>query len=211
MQRKPYQRESETQRKAALIEATLDCVARLGVRGVTVRAIAASAEVTQGLIRHYFSSKDELVRQAYRLHMREMADVVAVPRELDGAARLAHLVHASLSPPVATPRSVAIWANFVALVPCDAAIAKIHRQEYVAFRDMIESALDDAMQPAGRRISAAQRAGYAIALNALIDGLWLEAGLAPELFRKGELAAIGLEQAGRVLGIDLAAALKAAA
>jgi AcrR family transcriptional regulator len=56
-------------RRSALIAATQDLVAEGGPEAATVRAIAERAGVTPGLIRHYFQSKDELIRAAYRALM----------------------------------------------------------------------------------------------------------------------------------------------
>ena len=60
-----YRRESEETRRADLIAATQELVAEGGPEAATVRAIAARAGVTPGLIRHYFQTKDELTRAAY--------------------------------------------------------------------------------------------------------------------------------------------------
>jgi hypothetical protein len=46
----------------------------------------------------------------------------------------------------------------------------------------------------------------AIACNAVIDGLWLEASLLPQAFADGEMARIGLSSVGAILGLDLTAA-----
>ena len=44
----------------------------------------------------------------------------------------------------------------------------------------------------------------AIAVNAVLDGLWLEGGLLPEAFAAGELAELGLAATGAILALDLA-------
>jgi AcrR family transcriptional regulator len=53
---------SETERR--LLEATRDCLRRLGLRGTTSRAIAAAAGVNLGAITYHFGSKDELVARS---------------------------------------------------------------------------------------------------------------------------------------------------
>ncbi len=58
--RRAYRRASEETRRADLIAATQELVAEGGSEAATVRAIAARAGVTPGLIRHYFQTKDEL-------------------------------------------------------------------------------------------------------------------------------------------------------
>ena len=75
-----FRREPAAQRKEALIQATLSLVAEEGVHGATVRAIADRANVTQGLIRHYFSSKEELIMAAYAYHMNAMTHPDHRPR-----------------------------------------------------------------------------------------------------------------------------------
>lgn len=99
--RRPYRRETEESRREALIEAALDLVAEGGPQAATVRAIATRAGVTPGLIRHYFASKEELTRAAYRRLVqiltddsaRALRDAPASPTD-----RLASFVAASLSP-----------------------------------------------------------------------------------------------------------------
>ena len=66
MNRRTFHRAPEGERRQELIEATLDTIAELGLRGATVRQIAIRAGVTAGLVRHYFASKDQMVEEAYR-------------------------------------------------------------------------------------------------------------------------------------------------
>jgi TetR/AcrR family transcriptional regulator, transcriptional repressor of bet genes len=99
--RRSYRRESQETRRADLITATQSLVAEGGPEAATVRAIAARAGVTAGLIRHYFQSKDELTRAAYRDLMDGMTAKGAEALESVGASpeeRLAAFVAASLQP-----------------------------------------------------------------------------------------------------------------
>lgn len=50
--------------RQALVDAAIRVVARSGLRGLTNRAVAAEAGVTQGLVAHHFGSRDELLRAA---------------------------------------------------------------------------------------------------------------------------------------------------
>ena len=100
--RRLYRRESEENRRASLIAATQELVAEGGPEAATVRAIAARAGVTPGLIRHYFQSKDELTRAAYRSLMDGMTAKGSDALEGVGAApeeRLAAFVAASFARP----------------------------------------------------------------------------------------------------------------
>jgi AcrR family transcriptional regulator len=48
----------------ALLDAAIRVGARHGLRGLTIRSVAAEAGVTHGLVRHHFGSRDRLVAEA---------------------------------------------------------------------------------------------------------------------------------------------------
>ncbi|MFW8594672.1 TetR family transcriptional regulator C-terminal domain-containing protein [Cribrihabitans neustonicus] len=205
--RRKFRRETPEQRKLALIEAALALVAEKGVRGATVRAIAERAEVTQGLIRHYFSSKEELIAAAYEHHMTFMTDLTAAPAAAGGERsardRLAAFVVASLTAPVVDPRSIALWASFLNKVQHDPQMRATHARTYADFRGRLGALVSAALEEAGRPPPPAQAHRLAIACNAVIDGLWLEGGALPEAFEPGELPGIGLDSIGAIIGLDL--------
>jgi len=201
-ERRPYRRESEERRRDDLIAAALDLVADGGLQAATVRAIADRAGVTPGLIRRYFSSKEELTRAAYHKLMDRMTtDSAAVLQDAptDPLARLARFVVASVSPPVVDPVAVGLWAGFVHNVRRDASMREVHRATYMAFRDKLQSLIADLPRPA----TAQQLRREAIACNGLIDGLWLEGSVLPDSFETGEIAAIALASVGAILGVNL--------
>ncbi|WIY25158.1 TetR/AcrR family transcriptional regulator [Parasedimentitalea psychrophila] len=205
-ERRKFKRESAEQRKDALIVATLSLVAEMGVRGATVRAIAERADVTQGLIRHYFSSKEELIIAAYEHHMTTMTDqTFALAAAVDSSARdrLAALVNASLRPPVADPRAVALWASFLNKVQRDAQMKATHERTYAYFRDQLQDLISAALEEAGQRPSPTRLRHLATACNGVIDGLWMEGGALPDAFAPGELPGIGVEAVGAIIGLDL--------
>lgn len=202
--RRPYKRESEETRRDALIEATLDLVGEAGPEAATVRAIAERAGVTPGLIRHYFSSKDELIRAAYGRLMEWLtrdSSVALLQANQGPKAQLVAFVQASLRPPVVDPARLSLWAGFLNTLRRDPEMHAIHDQGYRAYRDLLEHLI--AALP--RDASAAQCRRDAIACNAVIDGLWLEGSALPEAFAAGELEAIGLDSVSAILRIDLKA------
>jgi AcrR family transcriptional regulator len=205
-ERRKFTRESAQQRKRTLIEATLELVAEKGVQGATVRGIADRAQVTQGLIRHYFSSKEELITAAFEYHMTQMTDLTFAPvADVKGSARdqLRVFVQSSLMPPVVDPRSIALWAGFLNKVQHDAQMKETHAKTYVQFRDRLEKLIRAALEEAGRETEPARLYHLATACNALIDGLWMEGGALPEAFAPGELSQIGLTSVGAIIGLSL--------
>ncbi|AHD11661.1 TetR/AcrR family transcriptional regulator [Phaeobacter gallaeciensis] len=205
-ERRKFKRATAQERKEALILATLELVAEKGVRGATVRDIAERADVTQGLIRHYFSSKEDLMTAAYEHHMVFISDLTFAPvAGMAGTARarLAGFVEASLLPPVVEPTAVALWAGFLNKVQQDPQMRQIHQRTYDYFRDKLGELIAAALDEAGVPVDAARLHHLAVACNAVIDGLWMEGGALPEAFEEGELPTIGLESVGAILGLNL--------
>ncbi len=201
-----FRREPAEHRKEALIQATISLVAERGVAGATVREIAKQAEVTQGLIRHYFSTKEELIMAAFEHHMRHMTNLTAAPVagiHISHKARLAAFVVTGLKPPVATPRFISLWAGFLNKVRNDAQMRVIHEKTYYDFRDRLEALIKNALIEANKPATPTQLRRLAIACNAVIDGLWLEGGALPSAFKPNELPEIGLASVGAIVGLDL--------
>src|ERR1700741_2601868 len=67
-------REVEDSRRAQLIEVTIDSLAEVGYVGTTLAEIARRADVSPGLVAHYFGDKDGLLEAAFR----KLARVIAV-------------------------------------------------------------------------------------------------------------------------------------
>jgi TetR/AcrR family transcriptional repressor of bet genes len=202
--RRSYRRESQETRRADLIAATQRLVAEGGPEAATVRAIAQRAGVTAGLIRHYFQTKDELTRAAYRALMDGMTTKGAEALESVGASpeeRLAAFVAASLTPPVLDGGAVVLWAGYMHKLRGDDDLMAVHEAAYTAYRDILE----DLISALPRQVPPAQIRGEAIACNAVIDGLWVEGSLLPHAFAQGEIVAIGLKSVGSIVGVDLGA------
>lgn len=201
--RRPYQRATQESRREDLINAALKLIGDGGPQAATVRAIADEAGVTAGLIRHYFNSKEELVRTAYQsLMARLIEDSIKTPAIHDPIKRLAHFVVTSITPPVADPAMVGKWAGFLHLVRSDADMREVHRENYFVYRDMLQ----DLIARAKPSLEGAALRRAAIACNGLIDGLWLEGSLISDSFEPDEIVAVGLNAVGTILGIDLAKA-----
>lgn len=201
-ERRPYKRESEETRRDALILAALDLVGEAGPEAATVRAIADRAGVTPGLIRHYFTSKDELIRAAYRRLMEWLtqdSSIALLQADKGPKAQLVAFVQASLRPPVVDPTRLGLWAGFLNALRRDPEMRVVHDQGYRAYRDLLERLI--AALP--RTADAAQCRRDAIACNAVIDGLWLEGSALPEAFAVGELEDIGIASVSAILGINL--------
>lgn len=200
-ERRPYRREGEEKRREDLIAAAMELVAEGGPEAATVRAIAARAGVTPGLIRHYFTSKEELTHAAYRHVMEAMTHEAiraseSIP-DTDPTGRLAAFVAANFRPPVMTSVAVGVWAGYMHLGRNDPVIHAIHEATYLGYRDRLQELIAALPRPA----DPARDRRDAIACNALIDGLWMEGGSLPDEFGRGEILRIALDGIAALLGI----------
>lgn len=203
--RRPYRREGEEKRRDDLIAAAMTLVAEGGPEAATVRAIAARAGVTPGLIRHYFQSKEELTHAAYRQVMEAMtAEAIRASETVpvdDPVGRLAAFVAANFRPPVMTPLLVGVWAGYMHLGRNDPVMHEIHESTYLGYRDCLQ----DLIAALPRPPDPARDRREAIACNALIDGLWLEGGSLPDGFAPGEVMRIALDGVAALLGLHFPA------
>jgi AcrR family transcriptional regulator len=187
-------------RRQSLIDATARCLARHGAR-VSVRMICAEAGVSAGLLRHYFSGVDELIAATY-------ADVgVMMGRTMLGAAedaghdpraRLRAYVMASFRPPIMDSQLLATWLAFWSLINSDPAIKALHRDLYASFRKPVEALVAEilAVSPDLPDVRL-----MAVALTALVDGLWLELCLDPSSFSPAEAEALAEQWLDRLLPV----------
>jgi AcrR family transcriptional regulator len=202
MTRRAFRHEPEEVRRAALIAATLAAVADLGLAGATVREVAARASVTPGLIKHYFASKDRLIEAAYAAFAGSMtASVRAAAGEGAAIERLARVVHACCTEPLASNRHIAIWAAFIGVAHVDEAMARVHREDYRLFRQVLEEIIQDIGKERGMAPAAALARRQAIAVNAVIDGIWLEVSLERRTFDDLDIEALALDSILAILGM----------
>ncbi len=109
----------------------------------------------------------------------------------------------NLTEPVANSRSLSLWASFISRVSVDPELAAIHREGYLGFRNALEGLLADFLAARGADASPERCRRLAIAINGLLDGLWLEGCLAGELFGESELVEIALSSIEALIGLPL--------
>ncbi len=153
-----------------------------------MRAICLEAGVSAGLLRHYFGGIDALVAATYRATGARVsaamhAAVDAVPCD-NPRGRLLAFVTASFRAPIADPELLATWLAFWSLSRTVPAIGEIHDEIYAENRqDMERLILACPNAPADARLAA-------VALTALVDGLWLELSLGNAPFSVAEAEAL---------------------
>ena len=81
--------------RARIVEHALRLFAERGFEGTTVRAIAESAGISQGLLYNYFAGKDELLLAIFDESMRDVEASFARAERAEPGARTAALVRAA--------------------------------------------------------------------------------------------------------------------
>jgi TetR/AcrR family transcriptional repressor of bet genes len=204
--RRSFTAEGVETRRKELLDATLESIASLGLEGATVRVIATRAGVTPGLIRHYFVSKELMFQAAYsRLIERMFESALSIaetggPRAKD---RLRAYLMASFRSPIVDQSNLTLWSTFISQLSVDPALAAIHRETYVQARNRLQEYIVETMQEEGKPLSDDEARRMAISINGMIDGLWLEGTMAPDLFADGELALVAVTSVERLLDVAL--------
>jgi AcrR family transcriptional regulator len=178
-----FTRAAPDERRQSLIAATARCLADKGAAGVSVRSICAEAGVSPGLLRHYFAGVSEAIAETYRWiggQIAEALEQAVVEAGDEPRARLLAYVTASFRPPIASPELLAAYVALWSLTRSDPAIAAVRAEVYGDFREGLET-LVAVYRPAlpDTRLAA-------VALTALIDGLWLELSLGQAPFTPDE-------------------------
>ena len=186
-----FRRAPPTVRREALIEATLACLRKFGHEGLSVRRIGAAAGVSPGLITHHFPSVSALIAAAYEtLSMSLLRSIEQHSRELDTspAERLRRFYEAWFAPALLDPGLFNTWLVFWSMISHDAGVRAVHDRTYAAYRAALESLLGQLQRAEG--VPRFKLRPAAIALAALLDGLWIEASINPRTFKPAEAVSL---------------------
>ena len=111
--------DAEEGRRLQLIETTLDSLAEVGFVGSTLSQIAGRANVSPGLVAHYFGDKDGLLDAAFRTLTARVGEAVTArlkaarsPRD-----RVMAVIDANLDPKEFDRRTGTAWLAFWGQAP----------------------------------------------------------------------------------------------
>jgi AcrR family transcriptional regulator len=160
-----------------LSAATWSVLAEQGLQGLTVRAVAARAGCSTGLVMHAFPDKRALLKHARTLlHERTAATADAVTGTPVEVLRGVLMQAASLSG--GKREEARVWAGFLAAALADEDLAELHRTYNRAFVSRVQRLLA-ACRPDRSRTALASQAK---ALIALVEGLNALAAVDPRVY-----------------------------
>jgi AcrR family transcriptional regulator len=127
-----------SRRKRAILEATLRLVAAQGAAAVRLRDVARAAGVSVGSLQYYFDSRDQLIREAFDQHARDVVDLVALAGDASAPppARLAAVIGAAVLRPDLR-YSAALWMEFVTAGLHDDQLRTLLEGAYEAWRELL--------------------------------------------------------------------------
>jgi AcrR family transcriptional regulator len=163
------------ERRARILEAAIEVLARDGIAETTTRKIAAEAEVNQAMLRYYFGSKDDLLFAVLQEMMRQTRE--AVQRATPKGKALREMLLEGLA---------GFWTHFEARPELQVmqyeltlyalrtpASAWLARQQYDGYCAVVETLLEEGFAAAGES-SARSFAELARFLVGGLDGLILQ-------------------------------------
>jgi TetR/AcrR family transcriptional regulator, transcriptional repressor of bet genes len=183
----------------ALSRAVWDVLARQGLEKLTVRAVAAAAGCTTGLVMHRFPNRRALLRHARELlhdttrrRVEALEAAAASPR-----VALRAVLRQSLATDPETINESVVWMGFLAAAVADGELIGMHRRNNRAWRERIVR-LVTAAAPGW---PAERVATVALALIAMAEGAAAFAAADPAAYPAAEqermldtaLAAYGLD------------------
>jgi TetR/AcrR family transcriptional regulator, transcriptional repressor of bet genes len=185
----PGKQEPEDVRREQILQAAFEVASRSGIGGLTVRAVAAEAALSHGLVLYHFRRKERLVYELLEwligttsvLHVSE--DVARLPDPLD---RFHALLEQEMTRLSRQPRHTRLffeyWALGVRNEPIRERIGAELKRYRAAFREIVEELLRE--EPANfRGLSAEALAAVSVSW---IHGCAVQALVAPAQFDSGE-------------------------
>jgi AcrR family transcriptional regulator len=186
-----FRRAAPAVRREALVAATLRCLKMYGHDGVSVRRISKAAGVSIGLINHHFPSKSGLIAETYETLALSLQDSLRAQSEnaaLSPRERLSAFFRVSFTPEFLDPQVFNVWLVFWSMVAHSRAIRAVHDRTYSQYRAILVRLLGELVKSGAAPPLNLRSA--AIALSALLDGLWVELSLSSETFKPREAIAI---------------------
>ena len=188
------------ERRAAIVRATIRCLARDGYGRLTMKRVAADAGMTPGILHYYFRDKRAILGRAAATVMADLDRRVALETRgvRDARGQLRALLRACLK--VAT-ESRDFWTVFIELwgeALHDRELARLNRRTYARARRLLADTVTRGVAAGAFRRAAPDEA--AAVILALIDGLSLQLTFDPALMSLGRAAHLAEEALGAYLG-----------
>ncbi|MFZ1342576.1 transcriptional regulator BetI [Thiothrix eikelboomii] len=151
-----------------IMHSTLEEISTNGLSGLTTKGISQRANLSTGIIHHYFDTKDNLVYAAYVYLVRDLhqSSLAIFRAESDPKKRLQAMIRMNFSSVHISPEARDVWPQFWAQAAHEARAARLLRVYYRRFQSNLAH---DFRALLGDRAKAQAAANL---LLASIHGVW---------------------------------------
>jgi AcrR family transcriptional regulator len=188
----PGQKASETLRRQQILKAAHEVALRQGIDGLTVRAVAARARLSHGLVLFHFKRKDQLVIAlldrvlATTLSLRVSEEIALVQ---DPRARLRALLRQEVDRVSRDPKQVRLFLEYWALGTRFTAIRGKISGELKRYRAGFRTLAEEVLRTEAARFPGVTPDGLAAIAVSFINGCAVQAMIDPDHFDVGEYLA----------------------
>ncbi|MFP6561632.1 transcriptional regulator BetI [Paraburkholderia sp. B3] len=165
-------------RRAQLIDATLLTIDEAGLSGTTLALVAQRANISTGIVSHYFGDKDGLLEATMRHILRDLWAATTRRRRAAKAeprARLRAIVAANFDVSQVSGPVMKTWLAFWSQSMHEPTLSRLQRVNRRRLYSNLSAEFTRALPRARARRAAS-------GLAAMIDGLWLSGALAGGVF-----------------------------
>ncbi|MCC5948666.1 MAG: TetR family transcriptional regulator C-terminal domain-containing protein [Nitriliruptoraceae bacterium] len=194
-----------TVRRAQILCAAIQVVGRKGALGARLKDIAREADVSLGLVQHYFGTRDELMEHTFRMMLSISLDRVRAveARDPDPLHTLVSMLRLHAYGSVDFAERWGFWVEMWSSARRDPALAEIARTIYELWTVPFESTIRR-LQQEGRCRTDISAAAAAVLIMGLIDGLAVRSLVDPTTLTVDQVYSSLFTASFAVLGIAAA-------
>jgi TetR/AcrR family transcriptional regulator, transcriptional repressor of bet genes len=205
----PGKRASEDVRRGQILRAAFEVASREGIGSLTLRAVAAEAELSHTLVLFHFQRKERLVGEllewliATTSVLEVSEEVAGVPRALD---RLYALLQQEMARVSREPRQTRLFFEFWALGTRHELVRARISAELERYRAAFRVIMQELLLAEPATFAGVTADGLAAVAVSWIHGCAVQAVIDPAHFDAGEYLAAVRAMVGRLVSAEAAAA-----
>ena len=174
-------------RRAEIVRATIQCLARDGYSGLTMKKVAREAQVSQGILHYYFADKRAILVASLETVTADLDRRVAAAQSRgarDARTRLLALIGACLRLAIEERAFWIVFVEFWGEMMHDRQLREINAALYRRMRRLIGAVVAQGILAGAFRRTEVLRA--AAVILGLVDGISLQLTFDPTAFRVAE-------------------------
>jgi TetR/AcrR family transcriptional repressor of bet genes len=181
----PGQKAGEAERREQILQAAYKVALRRGVEGLTVRAVAAAAGLSHGLVLFHFKRKDQLVSAVLDRVLDSTLSLRVdenVDRIDDPAGRLPALLRGEVDRLTRSGREARLFLEYWALGARQPALRAKISAALERYRDAFRRLTEEMVQAEPDRLAGVTPAGLTAVAVSFVNGCAVQALIDPERF-----------------------------